>query len=240
MARTETADSSWNGLYKAGGVAALIVVLLEVCEITLTIFHPQPSTVIGWFTLFQSNRIIGLLDFWGWEVPMYVDFAIVFLALYAALRKVDESRMAIATTLALLGVGVFLATTNPFSMLSLSNQYVASTTDAQRSVFLAAGQAFLTNTNQRALGGFNMGLFLVSIGGLIVSWVMLRSGSFSRLTAYMGILTYVISLADYAREALAAPMAVALLVVFSYAVFAGSWFLLVGRRLIQLGQAGEK
>jgi len=127
----EAAESAWKGLYKVGGAAALTVIMLEVGEITLGIFYPQPTTVTGWFTLFQSNAIIGLLDFWGWEVPMYVRFAMVFLAVYFVLRKVDEGRMAIATTLALLGVGVFLATTNPFSMLSVSNQYAGATTDAQ-------------------------------------------------------------------------------------------------------------
>jgi hypothetical protein len=121
-------------------------------------------------------------------------------------------------------------------MLSLSNQYAAATTDAQRSVFLAAGQTVLTNTNQRLLGGFNMGLFLVSVAGLIVSSVMLRSNSFSRLTGYMGILANVVSLADYLREALAPPVAVALVVILSYALFSGIWFFLVGRRLYQLGR----
>jgi len=53
--------------------------------------------------------------------------------------------MAIAMTFALLGVGIFFATNNPFSMLSLSDQYAAATTNAQRSTILAAGQAVLAN-----------------------------------------------------------------------------------------------
>jgi hypothetical protein len=234
--KANTADSALKGLYKVGGGAALMVVVLTVSEIVVFALYPQPTTVMGWFTLFQNNVIIGLLDFWGLEVPMYVGFAILFVALYVVLRNVDEGRMAIATTVALLGVGVFLATTNPFSMLSLSNQYAAATTDAQRSVLLAAGQTVLTNTNQRFLGGFNMGLFLVSVAGLIVSSVMLRSNSFSRSTGYVGILANVVSLADYLREALTPPVAVTLLVVLSYALLAGIWFFLVGRRLHRLGR----
>jgi len=236
----ETADSAWKSLYRVGGAAALIVVVLILSEIIGFIFYPQPSTVIGWFTLFQSNRIIGLLDFWGLEVPMYALFTMVFLALYVVLREANEGCMAIAMTLALLGIGIFLATNNPFSMLSLSDQYAAATTDAQRSMFLAAGQALLANTNQRAVGGFNMGLFLVSVAGLIVSLVMFRSNSFSRLTAYVGILANVLSLADYLREALVPSVAVALLVILPNALFLGIWFVLVGRRLYQLGQGGSK
>jgi hypothetical protein len=190
--------------------------------------------------LFQSNRIIGLLDFWGLEVPMYAMFTIVFLALYVVLRKANEGRMAIALTFALLGIGIFFATNNPFSMLSLSNQYAAATTDAQRSTFLAAGQAVLANTNQRAVGGFNMGLFLVSVAGLIVSSVMFQSKSFSRLTAYVGILANALSLADYLREALTPSATVALLVILPNALFLVIWFVLVGRRLYQLGRLERK
>jgi hypothetical protein len=236
----ETADSAYKSLYRVGGVAALIVVVLTLSEVIGLAFYPQPGTVSGWFMLFQSNKIIGLLDFWGLEVPMYAMFALVFLALYVALRRANEGLMAIATTLVLLGIGIFFATNNPFSMLSLSNQYAAAATDAQRSTLMAAGQAMLANTGQRAVGGFNMGLFLVSVAGLIVSSVMFPGKSFSRLTAYVGILAYALSLADYLRQALTSSATVALLVILPGALFLMIWFALVGRRLYQLGRLERK
>ena len=236
VTNVETADPDYKILYKLGGAAALIVVGLTLSEVVGFIFYPQPGTVSGWFMLFQSSRFVGLLDFWGLEVPMYAMFTIVFLALYFVLRKANKSLMAIALTFALLGIGVFFATNNPFSMLSLSDQYAAATTDAQRSTFLAAGQAVLANTSQRAVGGFNVGLFLVSVAGLIVSSVMLQGNSFSRLTAYVGIVAYALSLADYLREALTPSATIALLVILPGALFLVIWFVLVGRRLLQLGR----
>jgi len=234
-ANAEAADSAYNSLYKLGGAAAWIVVLLTLGEVIGFAFYPQPSTVSGWFTLLQSNRFIGLLDFWGLEVPMYAMFALVFLALYVVLKRASEGRMAIAITLALLGIGIFLATNNPFSMLSLSNQHAAATTEAQRSALLAAGQALLANTGQRAVGGFNMGLFLVSVAGLIVSSVMLQSRTFSRGTAFIGILAHALALADYLRQALTQSATIALLVILPGALFLVIWFGLVCRRLSQLG-----
>jgi len=237
---TETADPSYQSLYKLGGAAAWIVVFLTLGEVIGLAFYPQPSTVMDWFMLFQSNTIIGLLDFWGLEIPMYAMFTLVFLALYVVLRRVDKTRMAIAMTFALLGIGIFMAANNPFSMLSLSNQYAAAATDAERATFLAAGQAILANTNQRAVGGFNMGLFLVSIAGLIVSSVMFQSNSFSRSTAYVGILANTLSLADYLRQALTSSAVIALLVILPNALFLMIWFGLIGRRLFQLGRFEKK
>ncbi|MBA7500966.1 MAG: DUF4386 family protein [Clostridia bacterium] len=237
----KTADSHWKGLYRIGGAAGLIVVVLLPIEIIVMTAYPLPSTVIGYFTLFQSNRLIGLLDLYLLEIPVYALFVPMFLALYAALRRANESYMALATTLAIIGITVFLATNNPFSMLSLSDQYAAATTDAQRSQFLAAGQAMLANTNQRAVEGFNMGFLLVSVAGLIVSAVMLRSNIFSKVTAYVGILASALSLAEYFRLVFV-PEAVLLLLFIAIAscLLLLIWYILIARRLFQLGRLEKK
>jgi len=240
VANAETADSTYQSLYKLGGAAALIVAALILGDVVVLAIYPQPNTISDWFMLFQRNSIVGLLDSWGLEVPMYFMFIMTFLALYMVLRKANQSLMVIAVTFALLGTGIFLATNNPFSMLSLSNQYAGATTDAERSTFLAAGQALLSNTNQRAVGGFNMGLFLVSVAGLMVSSVMLQSNSFSRPTAFVGILAHALSLADYLRQALTPSAIVALLVILPNALFLVIWYVLVGRRLYQLGRPERK
>ncbi len=230
-----TAGSAYTGLYRTGGAAAWIAAALTVGEVIVLAFHPQPGTVDGWFALLQNDRIIGLLDLWGLEVLMYLSFTLVFLALYAALRQVGESRMAVALAFALLGIAVFLATNNPFTMLSLSDQYAAATTDAQRAALLAAGQTVLANTNQRAVGSFNLGFFLVSVAGLLASSAMLRSDSFGRPVAYAGLAAHALSLADYLRQALTASVTITLLVVLLNALFLVIWYALVGRRLYRLG-----
>ena len=43
------------------------------------------------------------------------------LAIYVAIKRADESYMALALTFAITGIAVYLATNNPFSLLSLSN-----------------------------------------------------------------------------------------------------------------------
>jgi hypothetical protein len=240
VTNAETADSTYQSLYKIGGAAALIATVLILGDVVGLTIYPQPNTIGDWLMLFQSHTIVGLLDLWGLEVLMYLMFVMMFLALYMVLRKANQSLMVIALTFALLGIGVFFATNNPFSMLSLSNRYATATTDMERSTFLAAGQALLSNTNQRAVGGFNMGLFLVSVAGLMVSLVMLQSNSFSRSTAFVGILANALSLADYLRQALTPSAVVALLVILPNALSLVIWFILVGRQLYQLGRPERK
>jgi len=181
----ETADSRWKDLYKAGGVAALIIAVLLLCEIIVFYVWPQPDTVMGYFELFHDNWLIGLLDLDLLGMAAYILFVPVILALYIALRRASESFMAIATALFFVGISVFFATNTAFSLLYLSDQYAAATTEAQRSMFLAAGQALLTLFN---IGAFQVSYVIVSAAWLIISAVMLKSSMLGTVPAYAGTL----------------------------------------------------
>jgi hypothetical protein len=228
-------NNNWKAVYKTGGIAALIVAVLTLGEIIFFIIYPPPETIINWFNLFQNNALIGLLDFWGLEIPMYLMFILVFLALCALLKEYNQGLMAITLIFVIVGSAIFFATNNPFTMLILSNQYSAAVTDIEKSELLAAGRAILANTNQRAVGGLNIGLLLVSLAGLLSSLVMLQNTIFRRSTAYIGILAFALSLADYLRQALTQSVVIALLVILPGALFLLIWFVLVGLRLYQLG-----
>jgi hypothetical protein len=79
----------------------------------------------------------------------------------------------------------YFASTVAFEMLTLSNQYARATTDAERSLFLAAGQAMLVTWQGTA---FDVSYVLSALAVLIVSAVMLRSHHlFSKVTAYAGL-----------------------------------------------------
>lgn len=233
----ETTGSRWKSFYKVGSAAAFIAAALLLVEIVVFTIWPQPGDAAGYFLLFQDSKLIGLLDFYLLEFFTYILFVPVFLAIYAAIRRVNESYMALALVLAVAGVAVFLATNNPFSMLSLSNQYAAAATEVQKELYLAAGQAILVNTNQRAVEGFNIGFFLLSTAGLIISIVMLRSKIFGKTIAYIGILTFAGSLIDYVRVIFWPSLTLFLLIIAVYSGFMLLvWLVMIARRLLKLGQ----
>jgi len=111
-------------------------------------------------------------------------------------------------------------------MLSLSDQYAAATTDAQRSVFLAAGQVMLTFYNGTA---FDMSYVFGGVVLLIISAVMLRSNIFSKVTAYVGILMGMLMLVPPTVGT------IGLLLSLISLVPTAIWLILVARRLFQLG-----
>ena len=142
---TKTSNSNWRSLYRVGGVCALIIGTLFISEMIIYIATSAPSLMdtVSWFKLFQNNRFVGLVDFGILELYALVLFVPMFLALYVALRQASESYMSIAMILAFIGIAANFATSKLFTLLSLSDLYAVATTAAQKSQFLAVGQATL-------------------------------------------------------------------------------------------------
>jgi hypothetical protein len=130
---------AWQTLHRVGGISALAVLVLIPIQMVVFFLWPPPSSVIDWFALFQYNVLVGLLDM---DLLLIVDYLLligVFSALWASLRRANESLMAIALILQLVATATFFSSTVAFEMLSLSSQYSIATTEVERSMFLAAG-----------------------------------------------------------------------------------------------------
>jgi MFS family permease len=135
--------SGWRSTYRIGAIAAVAVLALVPIQAAVFIMWPPPATVGGFFSMFQQNAIVGLLALDLLLMASWILSALMFVALYAALRRTRESLVTIALIAELVGLAVYFGSNTSFSMLTLSQQYATATTDADRSLFLAAGQAML-------------------------------------------------------------------------------------------------
>ncbi|MGD2147409.1 MAG: DUF4386 family protein [Anaerolineae bacterium] len=114
------------------------------------------------------------------------------LAVYVALKPVNESYALIALVLRLMGNLVIFAGRPVVEMAYLSNQYAVATSDAARNQYLAAGEAF-----HAVFGGtaWASSLVLVGISGVISSLLMLRSTVFTKAKGHVGLGMSVVGLA---------------------------------------------
>lgn len=67
------------------------------------------------------------------------------------LRRVSQSFMAFAMALVFVGIATYFPSNIAFSMVSLSDQYAATTTDTPRTMLLASGQALITGLQSSTL-----------------------------------------------------------------------------------------
>lgn len=252
--KLEIEDFAGKSLLRGGGIAALLAGLLfrrnlgaelsllkEFGLITAGSATP-PTTVLAWFTLLQSNPLIGLTWLNVFDLVNYALVGVMFLTLFVTLRRVNRSVMGLTVGLGLIGITIYFVSNQALSLLSLSHQYAAATAAAQRSMLLVDGQTLLAIPQFSSLGRY-LSLLFVAMAGLLTSMVMLRSNMFNRTTAYVGMLAAVLDLAycvairlmpavDGERLGLCFIPAAGLCLMI--------WHILIGQRLYRQGRfAGE-
>jgi hypothetical protein len=245
----QMADLAGKGFLRIGGVAALLAGLLfrrnlgaELSLLKgfgLITAGPTtpPTTVPEWFLLLQSDPLVGLTWLNVFDLVNYALVGVMFLALFVSLRRVHRSVMISATVLGLVGIAIYFASNQARPLLSLSQQYTAATTEAQRAMLLVDGQTLLT-IDQFSSAGKYLSLLFIAVAGLLISSVMLRSKVFHRATAYVGMLAATLDLA-YCMAVVVIPVVDREQLALCFIPAAGLglmiWHILIGQRLYRQG-----
>jgi Domain of unknown function (DUF4386) len=216
----------------------MIIAILLLGESVVYAVLPNRSTPIEFLALFRDNWLIGLLSFDLLGMISYLLFIPMILSLYVVLRRTNESIMIVGTVLFLVGIAVFFSTNTAFPMLSLSSQYEAAGTEAERAILLAACQTMITLFKVNA---FMVSYVIVSAAWLLIAAVMLQSKLFSRLAAVAGIIAGAAGIVAEMLEHISATFRiVAIVLYFAAIVFLLLWVVLTGRRLYNLGANSKR
>jgi hypothetical protein len=232
---------SWSRFYRIGAITAFLTVLVMVSEIVITFLPgggrvaPEDVTILTWFDLFHDNWFLGLRNLGLINMIAAVLLLPTVLALFGALRAFREPWAVLAMIVSVVGAGVYLAGNTAFPMFALSRQYAAATTEAQRAVIVAAGQAMLALGESHTPGTF-VAFLLLQSGALLNSGLMLRSEHFARSTAVTGLLGGALLLAfEVVADFIQALFAMSLFVAMAGGLLSLVWYILVGRDLLRLG-----
>jgi hypothetical protein len=230
-----------NALYRAGGVAALLITGVALLDIIISFVSPAASvpgtrTAVQWFALYHENWFLGLREQGLLNMLNLMFTAPLFLALYAAHRRAAGPFAALAAMVWTLGAAVYIANNTALPMLTLSGQYAAATTEAQRTLLVGAGQALLAQGEDLTAGTFS-GFFLTEAAGIMMAAVVLRSQLFSRWTAWAGILGYTFLLLFNIGAAFTPALySGALTLAMIGGPVATVWYVLAARHLFRLGR----
>jgi hypothetical protein len=229
-------SGDWRGLCRMGGIAAYILIVYSLATIVqMVVLGGQPTSAAEAFTLLQHNKALGLLRLDLPTLAVMPLYYLLFLGLFAALRRSHPANALLSTILAFVGVTLLLATPTALSMLPLSGKFAAATTDAARAQLLAAGEAILATDIWHGTGAI-LGGVLLQCGAVLICCVMLRGGVFGKATAWLGIVMHSLDLAHIVGGQFVPVAGVVLMAIAGplYPV----WLFLVGRRLLRL--AGKK
>ncbi len=185
----EMVDGRWKDLYRIGGIACLLVAALITFAVIAYFIWPYTPGIVSTENILvrlQTDRLGGLIALDVLMLVIVLLNLLPLLALYVALRRVNESYALIALALGLIAVAALIEARPVAEMVSLSEKYAMATTAAARSQYLAAGDALLELFTGTA---WMIETFCLVLSGLISSLLMLRSPIFGKTTAYVGIVT---------------------------------------------------
>ncbi|NMB86734.1 MAG: DUF4386 family protein [Chloroflexi bacterium] len=239
--KSVSGNSGWEALYRAGGVAALVAGVIFRrnigAEVDLFTAYSFPTTVSQWFELLHDSPLAGVAFLGFFDVVDYLLVGVMFLALGAVLWPAGPSGVVVAAACGLVGITTSFGANVAFPMLTLSQQYAAAASPAERTALLDSGRAVLAlNPSQEIFQGTGayLSLLLIALAGLIFSLLMLRSGLFNRGAAWTGILASACDLI-YCVSFIFAPF-LKIPLLASGGLLLMIWHLLTGWRLLQLAR----
>lgn len=185
---TNSPDPSWKDLYKAGGISAILYVIIAVIvPFFIYISNPKFSYIVNGtdiadiLKLIASNKILWIVL--QTTVLGTSFFAIItFVALFVALKHLNKSYALIGTTITITCHILFIAYYPILMGLTYLGEHYNA--EIQSTSLATAAEALLAINN--AFNPLYESVFAISI--LIISLVMLK-GVFHKRVAYLGIVT---------------------------------------------------
>ena len=187
----DDSDKQWKTIYKIGAVTTIIVlcgIILDMVVGTITggNIAELPQTAIERFNQFKETPLLGLYNLDLLNILNQIIIIPSILALYAAHRNTNRPSALLSMILFLVGTTIFVTSNTALTMLDISQKYFATSSEEQRMLLAAAGEAMLAKGSHGNLGVF-IGFALPTFANALMSCVMLKGSIFSRANSYIGI-----------------------------------------------------
>lgn len=181
------ADPRWKDLYRVGGYTSIILFIIPLIAVTAYFiwpYVPGQAAMTEIFTLIQENP---LGAFFALDTPVLLGAVLtipVVVALYVALKSVNESYALLALVLGALATAALIPARPITEIVALSHLYTAAETAVEQERYLAAAEALIQTFHGSA---WLVYMALTATSFLMSAFLMLQSTIFPRPTAYVGI-----------------------------------------------------
>jgi len=187
----DNSEKQWKIIYKIGAVTTIIVlcgIILDMLVGTMTggNIAELPQTAFERFNQFRENSLLGLYNLDLLNIINQIILIPSIFALYAAHRDTNKPTALLSLILFLVGTTIFVTGNTALTMLDLSQKYYATSSEEQRMLFAAAGEAMLAKGSHGSLSVF-IGFALPTFANGMMSCLMLKGNIFSRANSYIGI-----------------------------------------------------
>jgi hypothetical protein len=226
-------DPRWRAIYRLGGSSSILIAVSIVFAIAAYFIWPykgNTTSIEAIFATLQTDQMGGLIAL---DLSMLLIAPLnilMFLTIYTALKRENESVALIALVLALIAVVLVIVCRPLVELTVLSDHYAAATDPTEKLRYLAAGEVLRSSLDGTA---WMVQTVLFLVAGLINCLLMLRASSFSKATAWLGLINSLIGLGFFLPG-------VGLLFLFINTLGSVPWCLLLARDFFKIELAVSK
>lgn len=181
-----TGKNEYASLYRIAFASTIAMLVIIPVQIAVFVITGIPEGTLEWFELFNDSRLLGLFHADFFILVNNVLIAVIYLAFYHSLKRVDKGLMQLGVMLGLVGIAAYLSSNKTFELMALAGQYAAETDPAARLVIEAAGKASLAGWQGTAFDAYYV---LNGLALFVISGTMFRSPLYTRATAVLGLLS---------------------------------------------------
>lgn len=179
-------DSNWESLFKLAMWCSILMAAIIPVQIAVYVISPPPSTVEGFYNLYNESRLLGLLSLDLLYMINTVILIPIYMALLISLQGASRPMISLAAVISLIGIVSYFPSNVSLEMMGLSSKYFAADSFSQKQIILAAGEAAMARYTGTA---FAVYYILNAIVLIIISVVMLKSKIYSKATGLIGLLS---------------------------------------------------
>lgn len=157
--KMDNSDIQWKNIYRVGAVTTIIVLFGIIIDMVVGIITggniaELPQTAVERFNQFNGNALLGLYNLDLLNIINQIILIPSIFALYAAHRETNKSSALLSLILFLIGTTIFVTGNTALTMLDLSNKYFATSSEEQKILLSAAGEAMLAKGSHGSFGVF--------------------------------------------------------------------------------------
>lgn len=178
----------YKRLYTVGAVASLLQLAIIGLYIVITMIYGPRITNAEEFFIYQKSH--------SWSILLRVDLLLLILvglylgnfpALLVALWRKNPITTLFAFSFTIIAVVLSFAGESTFALKHLGELYNSATSELERTQIIASGEAILASGWWNSTGSYMTGILLQG-GGVLISVVMFKSVSFSKVTSVAGLI----------------------------------------------------
>ena len=170
--------------FRGGMIAAIFMVTMIPVQIACFIIWPHPTNIVDWFTLFNTNWVIGMISFDFLYMLSMIASIFLYIALFFALFESQKAKSVFALIIGLIGLTLYFPSNTSLEMLSISKQFLSASTEYEQGLLIASGQTLLSIWKGTSYAVYYV---LNGIALILFFLAMIKSIKFRKSTTYIGL-----------------------------------------------------